>query len=1527
MGTTPRQYDPNEYTFGDFAKTMNNNAAIDMAQANGTNAPVSTTPSGNMVAATVAPGETTPSGNMVAATVAQVPNAVGVEGTGAENNNLQNALAGLKNSFYNGNYQKILSDPALTQSNNHRNLIERNPKIVNPETRGEATSEMRRDWIESDTIKNLRGIPQKLSNILSSADNGEVVNYSGTGTNGTGTDGTGTDGTGSEGTGTEGTGTDGTGTEGTESVTPGPLDWITDEEASWMDDGTTDTGGTVTNTGTEGTEGTTVGTEGTVTGAVTGSGEIEYDKEETLGYAEWESTYSVNAETEYRNAQAQLDYEFQTWMSTYGARAEELYQMGLSNSGVSDIYGLGAYTAYIQASMDLKRSKIELDKQNKQEYQKYVDNIASRNKAAQEAIKSKIGSAFASYADTYTPADEAKVRAALTAQGYSESEVSQVINYLNQYYNSTPDEDKPDVIESNEKVSEGYNMYLANYKPENSQNIYNELVNVHGYTKQEAMAVIKKLQASYEANAPARFEADVNTAAQWMQENYSYGMSDDELIALLGSEYSEDVVKAAMEKFAPYKEVVDRLAGDQEALDAFDAMLALVNSGKTDLEQIKKMIGGRFGEAAINKAAENIQPWIDDALEQQATADAEGAQELIMGQIAAGVTDLNELIAAAKTKYDDKAIEAALANIGVTKDANGNWVVDEKGYLGLRQAGTAAADEDAALTWLQNYYQPGWDEAKLREMLKSNKFSDEAINGALERFGVFKTEIDLRAEDEEFGDAFNQMYEFMSGGDLDIESLKEKLDRLEYSDAAIERAAEAIAPFLEEAQEKQAEADASEFEGAVSSAYNNIIELYSDKTATTEADLRALLKNANYSDEVINEAISRFNSIKHIIDDKAFKTDTKNAASLIMDAYIKGETDLATLQAMAEQQYGKDAALEAMNQLGYFFIAGYNKTVETNTKLAFNLMLETMQNYNVTDLATLQSLAAGLYGSDAAAAALEQIKPFAELNAEQLANANVNLGMKMMQDMMASGETDIEKLKDIVAAWYGDDVAEVVAERFAPLAELGAAEQKEATIQSALAWMIDAYNDGVTDRVTLEKQAAAIFGDKAIAKEASKLFAPFREWGDKISTEAKVQSALEWMIGSGETDLDKLEKQVAAIFGDETIAAEAMKRYEPIASGDAEQMIYDAATMFAYDDDGNFTYTGSESDKNFIKRMLNTTAYSMYKPYAKEIIAQLDADLAAMKGAEAGDVGDAFGSITENESWLSNPATSTMENYSTTLEQYKQKYGVNSQEYKDVLAAGSASIKDYILKATDDVDMLDQAGSWLGIDFADMDDADKINAMLEGAGELHKQGYMTDNDYEEIINEWITGEISLVSGDKSSFFGLSQIVGHIKGYLDEGYMSESMFNKIVGEISKSVSLGKGQFVGNNTSTIETPNGDTIPLNANVFMNVTMSGADKGSSWSVSAMSVYGLYNNESEASELEKKIKRMFGNVGAAVPIHYNGEIYFWSQSGHLYKANMDESFFEKDGKKETKDQAEWSKQLILSVISNNGPKPINTQR
>lgn len=255
-----------------------------------------------------------------------------------------------------------------------------------------------------------------------------------------------------------------------------------------------------------------------------------------LSYEDWMSQNGYDPESDYDMARNELEYEFKTYLSTYGARAEELYQMGLSGSGISDVYGVNAYSAYLAASNDLALAKIEQENEYRRLYQEYS-----------EAYDNEI----------------------------------------------------------NQKITDGYNQYAATYKPENSQNIYNELMTVYELTEQEATTVIKKLQSSYEAGASERFDSSVQGAIQWLNENYTHGMTEDEIKGMLGSEYDEAVVAAALEKFTPYKEYIDRQTTESQVQSALEWML---NSNETDPEKLKAQAAAIYGDSAAEAAAERYAP-------------------------------------------------------------------------------------------------------------------------------------------------------------------------------------------------------------------------------------------------------------------------------------------------------------------------------------------------------------------------------------------------------------------------------------------------------------------------------------------------------------------------------------------------------------------------------------------------------------------------------------------------------------------------------------------------------------------------------------------------------------------------------------------------------------------------------------------------------------------------------------------------------------------------------------------------------
>lgn len=520
MAAQIKKYDPNQYNFGDFAKTMNQNFAIERAQ-NGQGGAFSV--NGGVNAANPV--------NLGGTTNSQTLGNLGTFGTRDRYNNITGNFTGLLKRFNTGE-QVIFGEPSSSPQQEPKQEI-----ITEQEPKQEIIT-----------------------------DEGSSV---------------GTEGTGNE--------TGGTGT-------------VTDPKADALK--------------------YINGTPGLLERLTSLAGNQVNAGEGAMDFETWQSAYSVDPVVEYQNAQAQLDYEFKTWMSDYGARAEQLYQMGLSNSGVSDIYGANAYTAYVQASMDLKRAQIQQQKENRQMYQKYVDQYEADKAAKTEAANIKMSSAFNTYSAEYHPGLEGSVRASLAANGMSESEINTVIGNLNAYYYALPEDQRPDVVLGN---------------------------------------------------------ATVDAAVSWLNTNYTSGMTDEELSAMLGATYGADVVQKALEKFAPFKAVIDRLAGDEAARNAFSAMLEMISAGDTDIESLKaKAKGLGYSEDAIATAAENILPFLTEA--QNAALDDTTINALagdIAGKFENGYTGSAEdkVIAmqfierTESAQYADQIIAKMDANIADVKEA------------------------------------------------------------------------------------------------------------------------------------------------------------------------------------------------------------------------------------------------------------------------------------------------------------------------------------------------------------------------------------------------------------------------------------------------------------------------------------------------------------------------------------------------------------------------------------------------------------------------------------------------------------------------------------------------------------------------------------------------------------------------------------------------------------------------------------------------------------------------------------------
>lgn len=234
---------------------------------------------------------------------------------------------------------------------------------------------------------------------------------------------------------------------------------------------------------------------------------------ELLSEQEWYESRGLDPDADYQNTVNALTYDYQTSLANYGENAEKLYQMGLSNGGVSDIFGANAYSAYISAMNDARINYINTKKNNKLLYGSYRDQYESK-------LKSQITDAFNSYAATYTDENADAIRQALSANGMSQAAIDQAISEMQAYQNSLPEGQRA----VNRAINEIYDGYVEEYDP--SLRAHYELIlsNSGKYSDANIQAGLDKLDSFY--NSARKASVGVYVNATKIQQLSLAGMAD-----------------------------------------------------------------------------------------------------------------------------------------------------------------------------------------------------------------------------------------------------------------------------------------------------------------------------------------------------------------------------------------------------------------------------------------------------------------------------------------------------------------------------------------------------------------------------------------------------------------------------------------------------------------------------------------------------------------------------------------------------------------------------------------------------------------------------------------------------------------------------------------------------------------------------------------------------------------------------------------------------------------------------------------
>ena len=149
-----------------------------------------------------------------------------------------------------------------------------------------------------------------------------------------------------------------------------------------------------------------------------------------LEFDAWKAQYGVDTDKNFQDSVSRLDYEMKTWAANYGANAERLARMGLSNSGMVDIYGTGVVQAYLQSMNDLYLAKAEGDRQNAEAYKKYSDEYEADLAARTATKNNNILAAYNYGLGLYNGSNLNEVTTMIRNAGYDEDVITEAVTRL-----------------------------------------------------------------------------------------------------------------------------------------------------------------------------------------------------------------------------------------------------------------------------------------------------------------------------------------------------------------------------------------------------------------------------------------------------------------------------------------------------------------------------------------------------------------------------------------------------------------------------------------------------------------------------------------------------------------------------------------------------------------------------------------------------------------------------------------------------------------------------------------------------------------------------------------------------------------------------------------------------------------------------------------------------------------------------------------------------------------------------------------
>lgn len=468
-------------------------------------------------------------------------------------------------------------------------------------------------------------------------------------------------------------------------------------------------------------------------------------------YEDWMSKNGYDPDTDYKDAQAALEYDYMTSMANYGRRAEELAQMGLSNSGLSDIYQLGAYNSYLQSQNELANQLIAAKKKYRQEYNaiKTEEETAIKTDTANAY---NIGLDLLAYDEDGT-SNADYVRQQLINRGYDASVVDSAMQMLMGLDKDTLPvmkqraQAKKEASEQRERdIASVVSTWLANGYTTSMEQTVRDALAAEGKDQEYIDAVISRLTPYGKENVKRADESDINTAVQNVVDN-GYG----------GTKEERDQIEKLYTSFGWSAKKVEAMLARLDAVVAPKTETEVAKERSDTVSRLTTEIESKYGKYGYSSstkeeirqayAGTEYEEYLDEVFELH----AENVEETLKAEISDLQGALDE-----DSPNSDELFANAYKILRISEDT-WNGMSDEDKTLEII-VGIKEIDDDKAKEAFANWYV-----ASVGEIDKASDTTDkiEMVNNLIEQVKYLaKNRVITQSEKKEIIEGENGLNAF-----------------------------------------------------------------------------------------------------------------------------------------------------------------------------------------------------------------------------------------------------------------------------------------------------------------------------------------------------------------------------------------------------------------------------------------------------------------------------------------------------------------------------------------------------------------------------------------------------------------------------------------------------------------------------------------------------------------------------------------------------------------------------------------------